>query len=85
MVLFEVLLITIPTIELLVVVPVPPAAVIFLIVLPVNVPIGLVFKIPLTIVPVAVEVLLIELATVPPIVLLLHVHVTLEPVLLRIP
>ena len=65
--------------------PVPPAAVRFLIVFPVNVPIGELFRIPCTIVPIAVDVLLSELATVPPTVLFKTVHVTLEPVKHLIP
>lgn len=65
--------------------PVPPAAVRFRMVLEVNVPMGLLLRIPLTIVPVAVEVEFIELAMFPPTVLLLQVQVTPEPVLQRMP
>ena len=71
----------IPIIEEDASVPVPPATVIFRIILLVNVPIGLLFKIPFTIVPVAVEVEEIEFATVPPMVFPVHVQVTVDPVL----
>ena len=74
-----------PTTEAEVVVPVPPAAVMFLTVFPEIVPMGAEFKIPFTMVPAAVDVLEIELATVPPIVLFWQVKVTPEPVFTRIP
>ena len=54
---------------------------VFLITLPVKVPIGAEFKIPFDEEPIAALVLSNENATLPPIVLLLHVHVTAEPVL----